>query len=372
MNWFKQNRTLGVYLLLVLCGCGFLAFKLLAAQGRLEESMDLFAGNAQELNRLKGLAPFPEKKSLEAVEAQSKEFASGLEGLRGALRKNQLPLETVTEVEFQDRLKETVERITAAATKAGVALPEKFYMGFDQYQAEPPRKNAASPLARQLKAIEWILAQMIESRVLALERIERTPLPEEGEKVKGAKDGKASKPALQEKLGAGVGRSEAGGRLGKLEEGGAKGEVGRRDVERSGVDFTFRSTQASFQKTLNDLTSSKVQFYIPTHLEVRNEKEKGPARDETKADAKDGEASVDGAGVAETPGVPGAAAQQVAAAAGTPARTGTKAGKGAKMGEELRYIVGEENLVVDLGVDIVNFPEPKPNDLKGKLEGKGK
>ncbi|MEY5010431.1 MAG: hypothetical protein RLZZ253_1570 [Verrucomicrobiota bacterium] len=343
MNWFKQNKGLSAYFLLVLAGSGFLGFKLVDAQSRLEESMDAFGGSAQELNRLRALAPYPEKQNLERVQAQQSELSAEVDQLRAGLRANQLPLEPVTEVEFQDRLKETVERITASAAKAGVALPEKFYMGFDQYQSEPPKKELAPHLARQLKAIEWVISQMIANRVRAVERLSREPLPEEAEKQKGVKAAKVEKAEPD--------RTQ--GRSGRLEAASQPEDESKREIVRHGFEVGFRSAQASFQKTLNEVAASKVQFYIPTRLEVRNEKEKGPAKDEVKP--AEGEAG--GAEAAPNPSAPPTAAAAKSAAT--------------KEAGELRYIVGEELVVVDLRLDVVHFSEPEEGREKKKKSGGG-
>ena len=345
MNWLKHNKGLGAYLLLVLAGSGFLGFQLAGARGRMEESMEAFGTASQELNRLRGLSQFPEKQNLEKLQAQQQELGEEVQKLRSELVGNQLPLEPVTEVEFQDRLKETVERVTAGAAKAGMALPERFYMGFDQYQAEPPKKEAAPHLARQLKAMEWVVSQLIANRAKALEQLQRSPLPEEGERARGGKGEKGEKGEKVEKAERGparAGRADAA----------ADADAARREIIRNGFEVSFRCSQASFQKTLNDVTSSKAQFYIPSRLEVRNEKEKGPAREEAKA----GEAGADAApaGGAEAPGAADPAAAKPVRAEG-----------------ELRYIVGEELVVVELRLDIVNFLEPKVEEPK-KAGGRSK
>jgi hypothetical protein len=344
MNWFKQNKGLSACFLLVLAGGGFLGFRLVEARGRMEESMDAFGGAAQELNRLRALAPYPEKQNLERVQAQQQELGAEVEQLRAGLKANQLPLEPVTEVEFQDRLKETVERVTASAAKAGVSLPEKFYMGFDQYQAEPPKKEAAPHLARQLKAMEWVISQLITNRVKALERLSRDPLPEEGEKQKGGKPAKVERAETER----GPGRSN---RLDSAPELGGDGS--KREIVRYGFEVGFRSAQISFQKTLNEVIASTGQFYIPTRLEVRNEKEKGPAKDEVKV--ADGDGSVaDGTGALGT--------QSSQAPAKSPSVKG---------GGELRYIVGEEMVIVDLRLDVVHFSEAEEGRDKKKKVGGG-
>ena len=51
-------------------------------------------------------------------------------------------------------------------------------------------------------------------------------------------------------------------------------------MERSHVDVTFASTPSAARKVLNQIASSNQQFYIVRILHVRNEKDKGPAREQ--------------------------------------------------------------------------------------------
>jgi hypothetical protein len=78
---------------------------------------------------------------------------------------------------------------------------------------------------------------------------------------------------------------------------------------------------------------------------VRNEKEKGPLREVDKS----AETS------SENPG-------------GTDEKP-TAAAKAKKEGGELRYIVGEELVLVDLRLDVVNFSDPKEEREESKKSG---
>jgi hypothetical protein len=52
-------------------------------------------------------------------------------------------------------------------------------------------------------------------------------------------------------------------------------------LERNVVNFTFMATPSAARKVLNDIVSSTGQFFIIRTLYVRNEKDKGPAREKT-------------------------------------------------------------------------------------------
>ena len=331
MNWFKENKFLTGGLVAGGLGAAVLSYFLWAAYDRYTEALGDFQGKSAELARLRALAPFPDRKNLDAMEAQRAEFQESIDKLHSTIHAAQFPLLPMSEVEFQDRLKASVVRISEAARKAGMALPEKFYMGFDQYQTEPPRKEAAPLLGRQLKAIEWVVEQLISQRVKSLDRLERLALPEEEGKGtgKGAKAGdKTEKPQKSDK----VEKADAGGK----EEGGL--------IRRETIEVYFRSEQPAFREVLNQIACSSKQFYVVTQLEVKNEKEKGPPRAEPPVE---GEAGAGDSGES---------------AAGAVLGSAPKSGKAVKArsgDQEWRPIVGDELIEVSLRLDAVHLEEGK-------------
>jgi hypothetical protein len=232
----------------------------------------------------------------------------------------ELPLNPLTEVQFQDTLRDTVQRVSAKAAANGMKLPEKFYMGFDQYQGEPPRREAAPALGRELKAIESIVVRLAESHVNSLTKLERIPLPEETAKQKagdGAKDLK-------------------GGR-------GAKD--GRQLASKAPFEVSFVSTQNAFRTAFNNIVSSKEQFFIPRLVEIRNEKDKGPLKSDSSSNPLPPAASA-----------PPGSLPEPASNAPTGSQPATHADAGASQ-PELRYLVGEEKIEVTLWLELVNFAD---------------
>ena len=122
------------------------------------------------------------------------------------------------------------------------------------------------------------------------------------------------------------------------EEGGAAGRAGTpgapagrkpsviagpKLIERSVVDLTFSSTPAAARRVLNSIAAADHQFFIIRLLHVRNEKDKGPARE----------------GVADP----------AASAAGNPSLATKTPATG------LNFIVGTEKLQTSARIEILRF-----------------
>ena len=130
-------------------------------------------------------------------------------------------------------------------------MPANFHLGFDEYTARLPDNIAAPLLAQELSQIALLTDSLISARVDGLTSLRRIPLPEE-------RGGTAATPARK------PGQTEAEAT----------------SVERSVVDVTFAASSAVARKALNQIASSSQQFYIIRALHVRNEKDKGPPREE--------------------------------------------------------------------------------------------
>ena len=185
-------------------------------------------------------------------------------------------------------------------------LPEKFYLGFDRYQTEPPEEAAAVPLGHQLKAIEWVIMQLIEKRAFELRSLTREELPTE-RGAKGAKQetADASKP----------------------------GKGSKPLVLKNAFEVVVLIEQNAFANLLNTIVSPQApQFYVPRLVTVKNEKEKGPPKVAGGSPSAPPAINPDGTPVATA----------AAPAAATPVSS---------------YIVGEEKIEVTLRLEIVDFTE---------------
>ncbi len=257
MNWIKQNKFLTGFLAVMVVGVGALGFLLFSAMSHYEEVQTDYQTKVSELNRLESLKPYPEINNLKQFDAQKKELAAAIDALHKNLAAVQIPVEPLSSVQFQDKLRAAVTRVTTKGTESGVKFPTPFYLGFDKYQTEPPPEVAAPVLGRQLKALELVAMKMIEAGVLTVEKFDRDTLPEE--------EGKGKKAG-----------SEGPGKPGGA---GARSEKAPKElVAHHSLKLEFTAEQSRFRSVLNEIVAAKEQFFIPRLVSVKNEKDIAPTR----------------------------------------------------------------------------------------------
>jgi hypothetical protein len=304
MNWRREERFFGMFFIILgVCTVGATWFVFSAKSDR-DDATIRFDGTAAELNRLQRLAPYPSSENLRTMKAYADDYASALARLRDELKTRVFPSRPMAPNEFQSHLRLT---ITAAADKARahkVRLPDRFYLGFDEFVSALPSEAAAPLLAQELAQIEWLLDALLEARVDALTSFRRTPLPEEGRNP-------APPPASPPN------RKPAAMALG-----------GPGSLERNVVEATFVATPAAARKALNQIAGASQQFFIIRLLHVRNEQDKGPPR----------ELTTDAAGAIVAAASP-AGAQEAKASTAT----------------ALNFIVGTERIETSARIEIVRF-----------------
>jgi hypothetical protein len=252
MKWFRENRRAGAFLVLFGLGTLGAVWFLLSAQSDWDDASIRFNKTATELNRLERLSPYPNADNLRKMKAHAENYSSALAKLKDELKGSFVPPELLKPNEFQSRLRVAVAATTDKARANGVKLPDKFYLGFDEYAAAlPTSEESARLLGQELVQIEWLLNSLLDTRVEAVTAFHRVPsgLPTETE-----------------------------------------------SLERNVVETTFLSTPGAARQVINQIAGANQPFCIIRLLHVRNEKEKGPPR----------EAAGDTSGVASAPlSVPG-------------------------------------------------------------------
>ncbi len=243
MNWVRDNKFLAAFFLAMFLGIAGLGFLLYTAYGNYAEVSETYNGQVAQLLRLQSLQPYPDDQNLRKYKEQKDVFAAGVDDLRKTLAAQELPEPQITAVQFQDALKQSVAQYVTKAAAAGVKLPDGFYLGFESYRNVPPKAEAASPLGRQLKAIEIVMNQLLEARgVLSVDAINRLPLPQEqGAPLKGA--------AVKKPL-----------------------------VAYYPFDLKFTTLQPGFRRFLNGVVSAKEQFFVVRSVRIANSNDKGPPR----------------------------------------------------------------------------------------------
>lgn len=305
MKGFRENHFLGAFLSVAgACTLAALWF-LFSAKGAWDDAAIDFNQTAAELDRLERLAPYPSGENLRKMRAQADDYAAVLAKLKEELRSRTLPLAPMAPNEFQSHLRLAMAATAEKARMNKVRLPDKFYLGFDEFASALPNEGAAPLLGQELAQIEWLLDTLFEARVDALTSFRRTPLPEEHRTATPAVTPANRKP-------------------------GAADLAGPKSLERNVLEATFVSTPAVARKVLNQIAGANQHFLIVRLLHVRNENDKGPPR----------EVSSDTAGVMTA--VP------------SPAPAGSPGAQPSPMAS-LNFIVGNERIETAAKIEIVRF-----------------
>ncbi len=329
MNWIKENKFLTGYLAVLAAAAGVLIFLVFDAKGKFDDAQSAYNQQADELNRLEKLPLYPNAINLRKREDQKQDHQIRINELEAKLLQYQIPVEPITPEAFQDKLRASATEFAQHANDAGMKLPEKFFMGFERYQTEPPKPAAAPLLYRELRAMELVLNDLPAHSVVELKSITREQLPEET----GAMHAETAAPS----------------RPGQAAAGGAHADKAAAQVAKHPFEIIFLAPKGAFQIILNDVATNKTQFMIPRQIIAHNEKDKGPTRDEA------GQASTPPSGAAAAPAQAQPAHPAAAPAISKPADTTPT------------FIVGEERVEVTMRVEVVDFqnskaspPAPKP------------
>ncbi|MEY2556086.1 MAG: hypothetical protein QOF93_1230 [Verrucomicrobiota bacterium] len=260
MNWYRENRWLGNFLI-ALVGAALLAlWFLFHARSGFAEALAQFSEAATERNRLEHLNPFPNEENFRKMQAALDNYGATLNKLKEELKAQVLPVAPIAPNEFQSRLRSAIVSTTEKARVNRVKLLENFRLGFDEFATTlPSSAAAASSLGQELAQVELLVGILIDARVDAITTLKRVNLSAE---TAAAATGAAPTPARQP-------------------PGSASAAPG--SVERSIVDLAFTASPSAMRNVLNQIASSERQFFIVRTLSVRNEQLRGPSREATSA-----------------------------------------------------------------------------------------
>ena len=257
MNWYRENRWLGNFLIAFAVTALLALWFLFRARSGFTEASAQFNEAATERNRLEHLNPFPNEGNFRKTQAALNDYGATLTKLKAELRAQVLPVEPIAPNEFQSRLRRAIVNTTEKARANRVKLPENFHLGFDEFRTTLPTTAAAPLLGQELAQVELLFGILIDARVDAIAAVKRTTPPAEATAAPTPPPKKPSAPA----------------------------NAAPPVVERAIVDLTFTASPSAMRKVSNQIASAERQFFIVRTLYVRNQQLKGPAREQTAATA---------------------------------------------------------------------------------------
>ena len=266
MNWLRQNRWLGTFLITFgICTlvAGILFFLARSNWSNAKRQLD---AAVTELNRLQRLDPFPSDANERKLKVLLENYSAALDKLKEELKTEVAPAPLLAPNEFQSRLRQATIAALSRARSNNVKLPDNFHLGFDEFATALPKTETAPLLGQELSQIQMLMNILVDAKVDSVTSFQRPPLPEEH----GIAPTPTPTPVPAGRKGSSRGPKPAGTSV-----------ASPKLLERNIVDLTFKATPAAARKVLNQISSSNGQFYIIRTLYVRNEKDKGPPREKT-------------------------------------------------------------------------------------------
>lgn len=186
MDWFKKNPFLGGLAAGTAVLAAAAAYFAFSASAEMSARVEEYSSQSSALRGMQDAKPFPNEENAKKAEEEAARARQMLGEVSAAVARQTVPLDpAVTPQLFQDQLSAANEALETKARDGKVALPEDFYLGFEQYRAQPPPAAAAPILGQQLQTIGQVLSILVESRVRSIEGVTRSPLSAEGSGSQG-------------------------------------------------------------------------------------------------------------------------------------------------------------------------------------------
>jgi hypothetical protein len=302
MNWFKENPILTAILAILLTGAGAMTYFAIDAGAQYDAAVENYNTQVKNVEAIKKKSPYPTIDVQEKHEGYLKQYRESLETYRSSLHKMELPLEPITPQEFQDNLRNAVNNIRAKAQEKKVKLPEKFYLGFEDFQSQLPTPEAAPILNREFKTIQKLVNQLVDWKVDSIDLLDRKqPTPQAAPAPPPAQGKKPADAAP------------------------AAPKIGVRNLS-----LTFTSSLEKCRYALNEIPKSP-EFLIIRNLTIENTKPAPPSRTD-KADQEN---------LAQS-----------------------SAGKDSP--KTIQVVLGAELVKSSLNIEILDFPDLKPEGAAAK------
>ena len=253
MNWYRENRWLGNFLLAFALATLLALCFLFYAKGAFADAMMEFNHAVSERSLLEHLTPFPNEDNIKKTRLELENYKVGLDATKAELSAQVLPAPPLAPNEFQSHLRQTIVNTTERARASRVKLPDNFHLGFDEFIAALPDTASAAAIGRQLGQIELLVNILIDNHVDAITSVKRqAPATENAPATTSGARKVGTSPMV---------------------------------IERAVVDLAFTASPLALRKVLNQIASSERQFFVVRTLHIRNEQQKGPSREQSATGA---------------------------------------------------------------------------------------
>ena len=299
MNWFRENPFWSAFIAIAggafLLAAGFLWW----TKGSYEDAMAKYRESAAEQTSLESGNPYPSAANVGKMKTYLDNYKAALDKLKGELKTRMLTEAPLAPNEFQTRLRQAIIHTAENARNNRVKLPANFFLGFDEFVSSLPSPEEAPALGQELSQVQLLLNTIIEARVDAITAFHRIAHP-------GTAMAAAPMPAATPRTP-------------------PKPSAGPKLIEERTIEFTISASPTAGRRVINQIAATNEQFFIIRAIHVKNQKDKGPPRENAGPTAPIPPPNPTGAAPAATPAGP------------------------------LNFIVGNEHIDLSARVELVNF-----------------
>lgn len=175
MTWLKNNPVPVAVAATAFLAMAALAYLAMGASQSVAEASSSFDNELRQLDALKKQKPYPSQTTLQALQTNVTAYEKALTELKATLADLDEPSSSTTPQAFQDALRQAVDGISSAAITKKVALPEAFYLGFDEFRSRLPSKEEAVTLDREFNVIKGLVTKLVGLPVESIDSLTRLP-----------------------------------------------------------------------------------------------------------------------------------------------------------------------------------------------------
>src|SRR3954451_22219786 len=253
MNWFRQNPFWSAFIGLA-GGALLLSLGLLwRTKGSYDEAVAQYRDAASAKATLENGNPYPSAANVTKMKMYLDDYKGALDKLKAELKAHMLPEVPLAPNEFQTHLRQAISQTMENARSHRVKLPANFFLGFDEFVSSLPSSEETPALGQELSQIQLLLNTIIEARVDGITAFHRIPHSGITAAATPTTTPRAS-PKQSAKL-----------------------------LEQRTVEFTIAASPTAGRKVINQIAATNEQFFIIRAVQVKNQKDKGPARESPSA-----------------------------------------------------------------------------------------
>jgi len=297
-----------------------------AGAGRYEEAKLAYESAATDAANFEKLALYPTKENFDSKKLSVDEYSASTKALQDAFaayRATESP--SVSPQDLSAQMKAANDE-TRKAFGQRVVVPEDYYCGFKAYRSKVARGEATGVLSYQLGVVKQMMLDLAAAQPTKLIGVHRPELSEEA---------------------------------------GKKHDAAKEEVARSlPIEVTFQATEKSVRQFVSSIANSNNRYVVIRSMRIRNVKLDPPRSTDAQFDrpAPTAPAASNPSGAA-APGATDlsglfAGAAEPAAVPRTPAPAPAPAP--ADTSRILSQVLGNEELIVFLRLDIMQFLPAKP------------